>query len=262
MNLDPDFRFRMGVALATVPGGALSYATAGFIHGLLVHEPASVHISVPHGGHRPARQGITIHQSLDSAVCSIEALMVTTLARTAVNVASTIRHPYDSRGLIYRAVFERGLDPTELLRHALMAPKNGRGPVVRAAREIAAGARSVPEGVLWTAATELGLPLPELNGAVHTAAGIKFVDGLYRDRGLGIEIDGKEHHTSPEDVRKDGVRQQRLEESGLLIVRFTAAEVLYDTARVMTEVMALLKTPKPVAAWQRRHDASLTFDRS
>jgi hypothetical protein len=258
MALDPDFKFRMAVALAAVPGGALSYASAGFIHGLLAAEPDAVHVSVPHGGHRPIRRGIVVHQSLDSETCQIEGLTVTSLARTAVNVASTLRHPYDSRGILYRAVHDKGLDPVVLMKHALMAPKNGRATVVRAGREIAAGARSVPEGVLWTAASEIGMPLPELNGAVVTADGIKFVDLLYRERLIGIEIDGKEHHTSPDDVASDRIRQMHLEQMGLRIVRFSASAVLYDTARVVSELMALLDVSRPLAAWERRHRESLS----
>jgi very-short-patch-repair endonuclease len=262
MTFDPALRLRLGIALAGVPGGALSYGTAGFVHGLIATEPQTIHISVPHGSSRPRRRGVVIHQSLDSDVCELDGLTFTSLARTAVNVASTIRHPYDSRGVLYRAVHDLGLDPVALLQHALMAPRNGRAAVVRAGREIAAGARSVPEGVLWTTLSEIGMPLPELNGAVETRDGVKHVDALYRARRLGIEIDGKEHHSSPGDLAHDAYRQRLLEEVGLEIIRFSASAVLFDTSRVVMQIMQKLGVTKSVVAWQRRHDETLRNWRS
>lgn len=235
----------------------ISHRSACYLHGLTDELPTPVEVSVPHGARRYRIDGVVVHQSLALDSTTIHDLPVTSLASTVVNVASSIRDLYDSRGLVYRATLEHSLAISDLMHRALLAQKNGKAPVVRAARELAAGAWSVPEGVLWTAHVEVGLPTPELNGAVDTVNGTRYVDLLHRQARLGIEVDGQVWHSGPADRERDRLRQLDLEEVGLRVIRFSAAEVLYDTPRVLLAVMQSLDVYMPTGAWQRRWAASL-----
>jgi very-short-patch-repair endonuclease len=257
MTLDTQLKARLADALARVPHGVLSHQTAAYLHGLTPHLPARVHVSIPHGGGRFRVPDVQVHQSLALDSVVLHDLPVTSLASTTVNVASDISDPYASRGLVYRAVFERGLDVEVLSHRALMAQKNGKAPVVRATREIKAGAWSVPEGVLWTAHVELGLPIPTLNAHVHTRLGSRYVDLMHMQYGVGIEVDGREFHSSDDQRQQDIARAAALELAGVRIIRFTATQALYDTANVMRAVMDVLGVHRPIAAWKRRHELSL-----
>lgn len=129
--------------------------------------------------------------------------------------------------------------------------------VSRAARELAAGARSVPEGIIWTACWELGLPVPALNVPV-TASGRRFhPDCLFEEHKLIIEIDGREYHSTPEQIRADAQRQILLEGAGYKVIRFSAAHVLYRTPEVMAHIMLALGEQRPIHAWRKRCEDAL-----
>jgi REase_MTES_1575 len=54
------------------------------------------------------------------------------------------------------------------------------------------------------------------------------LDFAYPEAMVGVEIDGREFHSTPEQKAADKVRQDRLESGGWKILRFTGSEVYRD----------------------------------
>ncbi|MCQ2197511.1 MAG: endonuclease domain-containing protein [Bacteroidaceae bacterium] len=66
------------------------------------------------------------------------------------------------------------------------------------------------------------------------------VDFVCRDDGLIIEVDGA-YHSEPRQQASDVIREQWLTSMGYQVLRFTNEEVLYETARVIQEIIDRLK---------------------
>jgi very-short-patch-repair endonuclease len=67
--------------------------------------------------------------------------------------------------------------------------------------------------------------LPAFQLERQTKVGPFYLDLYNPASRTGIEIDGKAHHDSPEQILKDMRRQAYLEASGILVIRFTAQQV-------------------------------------
>lgn len=240
-----------------MPKVVISHDTAAYLHGLINEEPELLHLCIPHGGNRHKLTGAVVHQSLVPEVVEFGDLPVLSLPRTAVVFGASIVNPWDAAGVLYRAVHDLGASPNDLLRHAAMSPRGGRGMVSRAARELAAGARSVPEGVIWTACWELGLPVPALNVAIRVAGRRFHPDCLFQEMRLVVEIDGREYHSTPEQIAADAQRQALLEAAGYTVMRFAASNVLYRPAEVMSQIMMALGQQRPIHAWRKRCEDAL-----
>ena len=247
----------MREVLTRMPGAVVSHQSAAHIYGLTDAEPEALHIAIPHGSSRYRLPGVVLHQSLVPEATLHQEIPVLALSRTAVVCAADILNPHDAAGLLYRAAFEFGVKADDLLKHAALAPRGGRGAVSRAARELAAGARSVPEGVIWTACWEVGLPVPRLNAHLRSGARTYFADCLFEEQRLVLEIDGQEHHSDADQLARDAERQARIEALGLTVLRFPAARVLYQPATVLSEIMWRLGEFRPLNAWQRRYEGPL-----
>jgi very-short-patch-repair endonuclease len=66
----------------------------------------------------------------------------------------------------------------------------------------------------------------------HAGRFVGRVDGAYPDRKLAIEVDGFEHHSSPEAFQRDRTRQNRLVALGWTVLRFTWDDVVKRPAMV------------------------------
>ena len=256
-DISPTLHELMRNVLASMPDAVLSHESAAFLYGLSDDEPSDLHVAVPHGSERHIMKGVVLHQSLVPERREYQGLPLLTPARTAVVYAASIRNPLDAAGVLYKAVHELGMDTQDLLRHAAMSPRGGRGAVARAARELAAGARSVPEGVIWTACLEIGLPMPELNVPLKAGQHTLFPDCHFRQHKVVVEVDGREYHTTPTQIRHDAERQRRLEALGLTVIRFPASHVLYRADHVMETIMLSLGEERPLHAWARRYMTAL-----
>ena len=61
------------------------------------------------------------------------------------------------------------------------------------------------------------------------------VDFVSRHGGLVIEVDGG-YHAEPRQQADDAVREQKLNEMGYHVIRFSNEEVLFDTENVMKQI--------------------------
>ena len=81
------------------------------------------------------------------------------------------------------------------------------------------------------------LPIPEPNRRI----GRYRPDMLWRDVRLIVELDGDEAHSSPAQTNSDAERQRWLEARGFTVIRFSWAEVHFQSERVVATVRQALK---------------------
>ncbi len=79
-----------------------------------------------------------------------------------------------------------------------------------------------------------GIPLPELNVIV---AGVT-VDALWREQRLVIELDGAGNHGTPAQIDRDRRNELRLRQAGLLVLRYSSAQIRQQTDLVVPDVLA------------------------
>jgi very-short-patch-repair endonuclease len=100
--------------------------------------------------------------------------------------------------------------------------------------------RSVGESDLRRVVLMAGLPEPEWNAEVITARGRYFVDALWRRQGVAAEADGAAFHLSAEDWSKDLIRQNAIQGTGLLLLRFPIRRLRTAPGACGQELQALV----------------------
>lgn len=234
----PDVRRRVALA-AMGPDSLLCGATAAAVWGLRRSRAGeAVHVAVPHGRHRRKVPGVRVHQMVRWEPSRWGGWPVTAVRETLIGLAGA--HPDKLRFPALAAV-QRGLiAPTDLAGVAGV-PTHFRGVWRAVAEEAAAGAESGAEALYWRALAAAGIPLPRLNAAYEVGGTVFRIDALWEGLRLGAEIDGREHHTREADFESDRVRQNLLLTSGLVLIRFSASQVMTDRAGAVSSTAAALR---------------------
>lgn len=221
---------RLSAGLLQVPGGAAARRWALWVHGLLADLPRSrpclvspVTASVRSGPH------LCLHRSrsydVDQAV-EVAGFRVVRVERALIEAWSELSRAR-WRTCLATAIQRNLTEPGALL---LETGLIGKVPGVGAMRDIierhpasAGRARSTGEIALLAAFARAGLPEPTLNHEVTTAAGVRReIDAAFVDRRLGYELDGRDWHTTPDQVDRDHVRDLELAGIGWSIHRVPA----------------------------------------
>ena len=101
--------------------------------------------------------------------------------------------------------------------------------------------RSVGESDLRRVVLAAGLPEPEWNAPIETAAGRYFVDALWRHKRVAAEADGLAYHLSARDWGADLRRQNAIHRAGVVLLRF-------PVRRLRTEERACGEELRPLVA--------------
>jgi very-short-patch-repair endonuclease len=188
-------------------------------------------------------------------------LLVTTPARTAVDIASTATLPdalitLDSaaRLQLRTQVGERRLrdayaNPKVVdASRALLLEASPHAATVRAARHLAeivpiADPRreSANESLSYGHFLLAGLPLPDLQVRIRTPEGDVFPDFLWAEAGVIGEADGAVKYTSQEALVREKRRQEALEQMGFRIVRWMYSDIRQRPAAVLARIAAALE---------------------
>ena len=222
------------------PDGCLSHRSALLVRGCRIEElPAArrvagvrgrytdppegglVEVSVPHGRHLRSSGFVVVHQSrrhLDTVM--MDGLPVVRAARAAVDVAVTAQRRSEVDHVISH-VLQRGLATVEELAQETRALGRRSTAWLRAAvADAGRGMRSVGESDLRRVVVAACLPEPEWSAPVDTPLGTFFVDALWRRYGVAAEADGAAFHLSARDWSQDLVRQNAIQGTGLVLMRF------------------------------------------
>jgi very-short-patch-repair endonuclease len=237
-GLDPRSRHvsRLRIALARHgPGAAAAAASAAVVWDLPVENgPPSSPVIVrgrsrrrpEHGGR--ARTAVRRRAWVDDdEITEVAGVRVTSLVRTAVDVARTVEVPW---GLaVMDAVLGRGV-PRAVLeagrRRSARAPGSRRAALVitHADPRAESALESVARGVMLM----LGLPVPDLQVAVSASGRRYRVDLLVREFRTVVEVDGKAKYVGdgadPERSWQEKRRRDHLLERGYEVERFVAAD--------------------------------------
>jgi hypothetical protein len=203
-SLDPEqqhlVRIRAAVAVAEAPV-LVSHWSAAVVHGLPVLRSrlGAVHTTVAEDDDRH-RSGLVTHHFLvhDEDVVQVRGLLVTTAARTVVDVAGA--SPFEEGVMAADAALLGGM-PREVLEAAADAAGERRasrriGNVIAFADP---GAESAAESRMRVSLMRSGFEVPALQHPVALAGGREAsLDALLRAARVGIEVDGEQKYLDAE----------------------------------------------------------------
>ena len=172
-------------------------------------------------------------------------LLLTPPARTAVDLSLQLRTLDAIQQLLGRAVQRGRVTVQQLDEEVALAPRRGSAFARQTLVDLAAGSRAASESRLLRLVRQAGFPMPELNAAVETSIGTRYVDGLWRLLGKGVEVDGQAWHLSPASWRADLVRQKAIQSDGVVLLRIAARRLWTEPDAVVSEIAAFLGLPQP-----------------
>lgn len=227
------------------PEAAFSGMTAAWLHDLEAQPHEPIEVTVPPNAGVSARSGIALYRAtLDRKdVATVRGLRTTTVVRTLADLCG--RLPLvEAIAMVDAALHARRVRLPDLSSWA--TTHTGRRGV-RALREVITHAEPASESPMESRLRMVlvlgGLPRPRAQVSIHDRWG-RFVgrpDLYYEDHRLGIEYDGGVHRDAMAD---DNRRQNRLLNSGVRLLRFTAGDVLGNPSAVVAQVAAMLDGPR------------------
>jgi very-short-patch-repair endonuclease len=229
------------LAAALAVDGVASHRSAAELWGLI--QPAGyAEVSIPGTTSRTVRPPAIVHRIGDlhpDLAVERAGLRTTDAVRTVIDLGLvlpwwSVRRAI-SRGLSIQAF---PLSAVRELRDALARPgRNGTGVVreiLDAGNLLTTGPEESELEKRFTAlARRFGLPALSLQHEVwHAGRFVARVDAAHPDLKLAIEVDGYEHHSSPEAFQNDRTRQNQLVALGWTVLRFTWNDVVRRPAEV------------------------------
>lgn len=222
------------------PGAVISHYSAGEFWSFGRWQGA-IHVTVPHGRRVRSLPGVVIFQSrrpLD--IRSLGDLDVTAPARTAIDMALGVRRQSEADAIIGRAMQGGRVSIDQLASELDLAPSRGSRRARIALADAGAGSRAASEAELLRLLRKAGLPLPELNAAVATSIGERYVDALWRHLRKGVEVDGARYHFDVVSWQDDLRRQNAIQATGIVLLRIPARRLWVEPQAVMAEIAAFL----------------------
>ena len=232
----------MAAVIASGPGSALSYRSAGRLWRLLPPSHGLPEVTRPTSFRM--RPGILVHQAFLPAdeMTQVDGIPVTSVPRTLFDLAA----------ILPKRQMERALNEAEVLglTDALsLTDLISRYPRRRGAATLRAllGANA-PAGITRSELEERfvalidthRLPRPRLNATLAIRGRFFKVDCLWDDRCLVVELDGRASHGTSRAFEGDRERDRLLHAEGWRVVRLTWRQVSDDAAAVATDLRRLL----------------------
>jgi very-short-patch-repair endonuclease len=219
------------------PGAMLSHATALWWHGLLENQPIPIQVSTPRKCASPRR--IQVYARRRVKLIHHRRLPTTTVAQALLDFSVTA--PVDSvvRALA-EADYRRVLSQTALYA-ACGSGRAGSVTLKKALRQHTpelARTKSELERTFRALCRRGGIPAYKVN---HRVCGIK-VDAFWPDLGVVVELDGVQGHTTPAQMRRDHRRDLKLRAAGLIVVRYSYDQVVYEPDAVLADLRRVLET--------------------
>ncbi|MCV7170898.1 DUF559 domain-containing protein [Mycobacterium manitobense] len=188
---------------------------------------------------RPGARGILVHSDVirDDEVCLRYGMRCTTPARTAYDLARRLPH---EQGVIRvdALLNASGASVADVTAVARRYPGARGARRLREVMDVAdGGAESPQETRLRLLLVRSGLPRP----ATQIREGSRRIDMGWRAAKVGVEYDGKQHWTDPDEHARDIERLEFLASRGWLIVRVSARQLNQRPASVVQRVRAALR---------------------
>jgi very-short-patch-repair endonuclease len=235
---------RLAAVLALGPGAVLSHREAAALHGLRPSNRSRVDVMTTRRI-RVRRPGIDMHHTatLDADdVVTIEAIPVTTVARTLVDLAHVVARDSLAKAL-REAEHLRVADLGEI--HAAMDRTRHRpGPGHANLRAVLEEhrrrgiqlTRSILEDRFLKLCDRHGIPRPRTNAYVEG----REVDALWPAHKLAVELDGWARHKDRHAFQRDREKGNAIMQAGYRLLRFTHDDVVRRPAATATQIAAFL----------------------
>lgn len=226
------------------PRSAVSHPSACVLHGLpLLREPQAPTLTVEEARAFTGHRGVALHVARLPAGDTTEwfGAAVTTIARTVIDLA---RIEGRAAGLVAAdAALAERLVTVEALERAVRDAV--RRPGVTRAADVVRLADPLAESPLETLTRlcchDAGLPRPELQARIETAAGVFRVDLLFRARRVVVEADGAlKYRGDSNSLWREKRRQEALERAGYRVVRVTWSDVVHHPDETVHRIRAAL----------------------
>jgi predicted transcriptional regulator of viral defense system len=231
----------MAAVLACGPSAALSHRSAAALLGLRPCSRPRVDVTAP-GRAGKERKGIDVHRATgldDRDIANVDGIPCTTVARTLLDLATTIDHN----------ALERAIEQAEKLRIfdlAAVVDVMTRAANRRAAATLEAAlsaytpepgfTRSELEKRFLALCRAAEVPLPRTNNVTNGDE----IDFTWPDRRLVVETDSLRHHGTRAAFERDRRRDQQLTTAGWRVVRFTWRQLDEAPADVAATLRSLL----------------------
>ena len=225
------------------PGAVLSHQTAAELLGLADGRGEVIHLTVPGDRHPEAIRGVLVHRSGRAAAAAHPAQLPprTRVEDTVIDLTQSAACLDDACGWLCRAAGRR-LTTAPRLRAALDSrPRvRWRADLQIALADVASGAHSLLEH-RYIRDVERPHGLPPATRQARTGSGprSRFVDNLYEDAQLAIELDGQVAHAIEErwaDMHRDNVHAA----AGILTLRYNWADVTGRACAVARQIAEVL----------------------
>lgn len=183
--------------LRSPSGVVLGGLTAALRRGLQVPAPARPELLVPAAGPLPHLQGVDVRRTRLLTAVDVHPTAQPPqlrLPRAIVDRASRLTRPDDVRALMCAGVQQRRVRHDDLREVVLrLGPLRHRALLLRTLDDIAGGAHSVRELQLLRLLRRGGLPLPAQQVVRRHATGRHYLDAVWEDFALHVEVDGLGH---------------------------------------------------------------------
>jgi hypothetical protein len=238
----------MGAVLACGDGAGLSHGCATALWDIRSYSGVWIDVTIPSRHGRKKRDRIRLHRSSTFTAEDVtihRGIPVTTVARTLLDVAATLRAPGLARA-VERTEILRRFDLTKIEQTLARHPGHPGGARLRRALELYRDdefTRSELEIAFLALCAAHGIPRPLVN---HIVEG-KEVDFFWPDQRLIAETDGRATHFTIAAYEDDRARDAYLLTLGYRVLRFTERQVRHDAATVAATLHAALR-PAPTSA--------------
>jgi hypothetical protein len=243
---EPIARMRGALAYAG-RGAAISHRSALAVWGLATSTlDAPIEVTIPAARHPRSGAGLIIHRR-----CGQQAELLGVASRSGLSVVGLERAIVESwpqlngdeqRAPAITAVRERRTTVARLIAELQSVPKlRGRAELGRLLALIGSGCHSELE--LWgydRIFSHPDLPPSDAQVKINLDGRIVYLDRLFREERVNVELDGAKWHRSAADRERDLRRDSRLMARGLLVVRFTHARLMAEPDDVRRDLRGIL----------------------
>lgn len=257
-ELDAIGRHRMLID-AIVPtmaaGTAVSHQSAALIYGIPLWQAPLDYVSVTrnrrYGGR--IKSDVKVHCAPMNAVVEVDGLLVTTPARTVVDLARTV--PFESAVVMGDALVRAfGVSAVELAAElALARSRRGVAAAHRVVSFLDGHSESVGESRSRVMLSRLGAPAPISQGNVFSSARelLGRVDFYFEGTGVLCEFDGRSKYgrllrpgqAAGDAVFAEKVREDAMRACGFQLVRWTWQDLTTDHAATRIHAALTRNTP-------------------
>ncbi|HUZ27409.1 MAG TPA: hypothetical protein VMV07_26970 [Streptosporangiaceae bacterium] len=232
------------VVLRAGPGAALSHQTAAELHGMTDRRGQAIHVTVPATRHPVPVRGAIVHLAsrLDQARHPALLPPRTRVEDTVIDLTQGAASFDDAFGWLCRGVGRR-LTTAARLQAALDArPKvRWRAGLSAALSDIGSGVMSSLEHrYVRDVERSHGVPPARRQAKVVLGLRTRYLDNLYEDAGLAVELDGQAAHPI-EDRWADMHRDNAHATAGLITLRYSWADVTLRPCLVAGQVAEVLR---------------------